>query len=340
MGDGVRRGLVRCGLAAVLFGSTVPVAARLVHRTSAPMLAVLPFTAGRGPRATIRGLRRGGRRLAVPVVAGGLLGPLLLVAGLSRTPAPTASLLLNLELVATAAIAALVLREHVGARVGLGIVLVTGAGVTLVWSATPRLRLGALLIAAACACWGLDNAVTAKLDTLTPDEITLAKGLLAGATNVLIAFAVGGTLPAVAVVAGAVAVGAIGYGASITLWIGGARELGATRGQLVFATAPFVGVVVAWTLFGSAVTGPQIAALCLAGLGAGLVVGSGHEHGHAHAPVDHVHEHSQDPHHTHEHDPQGGAEPHSHRHAHVPLTHAHPHLPDLHHRHPHTDDPA
>jgi len=51
-------------------------------------------------------LGRGLTRPAVAVVAGGFLGPLLLTAGLARTPAATASLLLNLELVATTVLAA------------------------------------------------------------------------------------------------------------------------------------------------------------------------------------------------------------------------------------------
>jgi len=49
--------------------------------------------------------------------------------------------------------------------------------------------------------------------------------------------------------------GLVGYGVSITLWVAGARDLGAARGQLVFATAPFVGAIVAWTVFSDQITG-------------------------------------------------------------------------------------
>jgi hypothetical protein len=34
----------------------------------------------------------------------------------------------------------------------------------------------------------------------------------------------------------ALVIGGFGYGVSITLWVAGARDLGAARGQLVFAT--------------------------------------------------------------------------------------------------------
>ena len=338
-----RIGVARCGLAAVLFGATVPLASRLVSDTTVPMLAgwlyvgaalaALPFIGGF--RETARGLRRGGRLLVVAVVAGGLLGPLLLLAGLSRTPAATASLLLNLELGATAVIAAVAFHEHIGRRLALGILVVLSASVVLTWSGTPELRLGALLVVGACVCWGIDNSVTATLDALTPQQITFAKGAFAGTANVLIAFVVGAALPELRVVAAALALGAVGYGASITLWVSGAQKLGAARGQLVFATAPFVGVAVAWTVLGDAVLAPQVAAMCIAAVGVLLVVGSGHEHDHVHVALEHVHEHEHDAHHQHRDDHGDTDARHSHRHTHEPLAHAHPHVPDLHHRHGH-----
>jgi drug/metabolite transporter (DMT)-like permease len=340
-----RIGIVRCVVAAVLFGSTVPLASLLVSETSAPMLAgwlyvgaavaVLPFLGG--VRETTMGLCRGGWLLAVAVVAGGLLGPLLLVAGLARTPAATASLLLNLELAATAVVAALAFREHIGRRLAFGIILVLCAGVVLTRSGTPELRLGALFVIGACICWGIDNAATAGLDALVPQHITFAKGAFAGTANIVIAVAVGSAVPQPGVIAAALALGAVGYGASITLWISGAQKLGAARGQLVFATAPFVGVVVAWTVLGDDVLASQVVALVVAATGVLLVFGSGHEHDHMHLALDHIHEHEHDPHHQHVHDQHDAHEPHSHRHTHEPLVHAHPHVPDLHHRHEHSE---
>src|SRR5262245_52075471 len=196
--------MARCGLAAVLFGATVPLASLLASETSAPMLAgwlyvgaalaVLPFVGGF--TETAKGIRRGGWLLVVAVVAGGLFGPVLLVAGLARTPAATASLLLNLELVATAVIAAIAFHEHIGRRLALGIGLVLCASVVLTWSGTPELRLGALFVVGACVCWGIDNSVTAGLDALVPQHITFAKGAFAGTANIAIAVATGSAIPA------------------------------------------------------------------------------------------------------------------------------------------------
>ena len=341
-----RRGMARCAAAAALFGATTPLASRLADDTTAPVLAgllyigaavaVAPFA--RRQTADPTAFRRGGRRLAVAVVAGGFLGPLLLTAGLARTPAATASLLLNLELVATTILAAVLFHEHIGRRVTTGTVAVVGAGVVLVWNGAPEPRLGALLIAGACVCWGLDNCVTADLDEISPEHITVAKGVIAGSTNLALGVALGASMPSIGVVFGALAVGAVGYGASITLWVAGARDIGAARGQLVFASAPFVGVLVAWVALGDPVRAAEVAALALAAFGVSRVVGSHHLHEHHHEAMDHNHEHVHDDgHHGHAHADLDQGIRHSHQHCHAPIRHAHPHVPDLHHRHVHAD---
>jgi drug/metabolite transporter (DMT)-like permease len=341
-----RRGILRCAAAAVLFGASTPAAAKLAGRMNAftlagllyvgAALAVLPVVAVIA-RPTASALRRGLPRLSVAVVAGGALGPVLLALGLRRTSAATASLLLNLELVLTALVAAVVFAEHLGRRVIVGMVLVTGAAVLLGSGGTAGLRWGAVLVVGACACWAVDNSVTANLAELAPAHITFAKGVVAGSVNLAIGLVAG--LPAGWPLLGALAVGAVGYGASITLWVSGARDLGAARGQLVFAAAPFVGALVSWTALGEAVTLRQLTALAVAVSGVALVLRSGHVHEHHHLALAHEHEHVHggsysDGHHDHAH-PEGFQGRHQHPHEHVALVHTHSHVPDLHHRHRH-----
>lgn len=71
----------------------------------------------------------------------------------------------------------------------------------------------------------------------------LAKGAVAGSVNVLLGSTVaseaGASLTA-GQVAAALVIGAAGYGLSITWWVKGARDLGAARAQVIFATAPFI----------------------------------------------------------------------------------------------------
>lgn len=342
-----RTGVIRCLLAAVLFGLSTPLASKLAGEMSGASLAgllylgasiaVAPFVARHPPEPTA--LRASWKPLSIAVVFGGALGPLLLVAGLARVDAATASILLNLELVATVALAATLFREHLGPRLLAGAALVTVGGALLVWQPGAQLSIGALLIAGACACWGLDNSVTSRMDHVTPETVVLTKGLVAGSFNLALGVTIAGatdglTLPHVAA---ALAIGAFGYGLSITLWVKGARDLGAARGQIIFATAPFIGALVAWAVFGETVTITQIAAAALAATGVALSLDSAHEHLHHHQPIEHLHEHRHnDGHHSHDH-PELDRVPerHAHLHLHPEDTHAHLHLPDVHHRHPH-----
>lgn len=340
----MHRGVVRCSLAAALFGASAPAASRLAADVSpfvlagllylGAALAVAPLVARTPP--TVAALRSGGSRLALAVLFGGALGPVLLAVGLRHTPAASASLLLNMELVFTVVLAAVAFREHLGGRIVAGTALVVAACIGLGWSGSADVRIGALAIVAACACWGIDNCVTANLDELTPSQITFTKGVVAGSVNLAIGLLAGGG-PSAGQTVAALAIGAVGYGASITLWVAGARDLGAARGQLVFATAPFVGALVAWTVLGAPVTARELAALAIAAIGVTCVLGSAHEHEHRHHVLDHEHEHRhEDGHHDHVHgEPVLAGTVHTHRHAHRELVHAHPHVPDLHHHHDH-----
>jgi drug/metabolite transporter (DMT)-like permease len=337
----VNTGIIRCGIAAILFGISAPAASQLTNDMGAftlagllylgAALAVAPFARRSPPTRTA--LRTSLPNLTLAVVLGGAVGPALLAVGLGLVPAATASLLLNLELVFTTIVAGLVFHEHLGRHVITGTALVVAGSIALTWSGDPNLRWGALVIAAACLCWAVDNSATAAIDQITPSHITLAKGVIAGGTNLIIGLTTTAT-PAVGPILWALLIGAIGYGASITLWVAGARDLGAARGQLVFATAPFVGAVVAWSVFAEPITARELIAFAIAASGVAFVLGSHHGHDHTHEPLSHSHDHQHDEHHDHLHEPVVSGR-HTHQHTHHPITHLHPHVPDLHHRHDH-----
>jgi drug/metabolite transporter (DMT)-like permease len=350
-----RTGVLRSLAAAILFGASAPAASVLARDMPALTLAgllylgaamaVAPVVVCHPPR--VAAMRAGWKPVAVAVVAGGALGPALLVAGLARIDAATASILLNLELVATIVLAATLFREHLGRRVLGGAALVATAGALLVWEPGAALDVGALLIVAACACWGLDNCVTARIEQLSPESVVLAKGAMAGSVNLALGLTLaarsGGSVTAGQVV-GALAIGAAAYGLSITLWVKGARDLGAARAQVIFATAPFIGAAIAWVALEDPVTAVQLVAVVLAAAGVTLSIDSAHEHRHRHEPTVHDHEHVHpDAHHDHDHAVEGPDDVfvgrHSHLHAHDDvLVHVHPHVPDLHHGHGHATD--
>jgi drug/metabolite transporter (DMT)-like permease len=339
-----RSGVWSCAIAAVLFGASTPAVSVLVEDMQPLLLAgllyigaaiaVAPWWLAQPPDRAA--LRRDWQPLALVVVAGGAVGPALLTAGLVDTPGATASLLLNMELVATVVLAATLFREHLGRNMIVAAVLVTAAGVLLVWEPGAAVNLSALLIVAACVCWGVDNSVTSRIDQVSPQHVTLLKGLVAGSVNLVLGLAItgAGDIELWSIVA-AIVVGAIGYGLSITLWVRGAQQLGAARGQVIFATAPFLGAVLSWVVLTDPVEMLQIVAMVIAAAGVFLSLRSAHVHEHHHRAMQHIHEHEHgEAHHDHTH-AGGFVGRHSHIHEHHELVHSHPHVPDLHHRHEH-----
>jgi drug/metabolite transporter (DMT)-like permease len=281
-------------------------------------------------------------RLALVVLFGGVIGPVLLMLGLKATPAATASLLLNLEGLLTMAIAWLAMRENVDRRLLTGAAAILCGAVLLSWRDGPHAAgWGAPAIAGACLAWGIDNNLTRRLAAADPVDIALVKGLAAGAVNCALAVVGGAVLPGPAALAGAALVGFLGYGLSLVLFVLALRHLGAARTSAYFSTAPFIGAALAVPLFGEPVTARLVLAGALMLVGVALHLAEAHEHEHAHEAVEHAHRHVHDIHHRHAHGPDDPAgEPHTHRHRHLPLVHRHPHYPDLHHRHRHLPEDA
>lgn len=275
--------------------------------------------------------------LALVVLSGGMIGPLLLMLGLVRTPASSAALLLNVEGLATMAIAWIVFRENVDRRLLVGAFAILAGALLLSWQGGPTgVGLGALAIVGACLAWGVDNNLTRKLSSADPVQIAAIKGVVAGAVNLGLALAHGASLPSVAAIAGAAVVGFFGYGVSLVLFVLALRHLGTARTGAYFSTAPFLGAALALILFREPLTVQLVAAALLMAIGVYLHLSERHEHEHEHEALDHEHRHVHDQHHQHPHGPDDPAgEPHTHWHRHTPMRHKHPHYPDLHHRHDH-----
>lgn len=271
------------------------------------------------------------------VVIGGVVGPVLLMIGLALTPASTASLLLNVEGLATMAIAWVVFRESVDRRLLVGAAALLAGAVVLSWQGGPSgVGSGALAVVGACLAWGIDNNLTRKISAADPVQIAMIKGLVAGATNLGLALFAGAALPTPtqALVAGGV--GFLGYGVSLVLFVLALRHLGSARTGAYFSTAPFIGALLAVGLLGEPATARLAIAAVLMGIGLHLHLTERHDHEHGHEALEHAHRHVHDAHHRHDHgaeDPVG--EPHTHLHRHRPMVHRHPHAPDLHHRHDH-----
>jgi drug/metabolite transporter (DMT)-like permease len=339
-------------LAAALFGVSAPLAKLLLAEADPFVLAGLLYLGGGLALAALRGLRRGaapaGReaplgRADLPLLGaiaavGGMAGPVLMLVGLTRVSGVAGALLLNLEAPLTILLAVAWFGEHLGRReVGAAALVSAGAGV-LAW-APSGLRadaIGVLALAGACACWAIDNNLVQRLTLRDPVAVARAKALVAGSATLLLALSIGRPLPAPGVVGMALALGAASFGASIVLDTYALRLLGAAREAAYFATAPFVGALLAVPILGESLGVREAGAGLVMALGVALLLRERHSHEHVHDEMEHEHLHVHDEHHRHEHgDGVAGGEPHAHPHRHEPLRHAHPHVSDAHHRHPH-----
>jgi len=328
---------------AVLFGAATPAAKRLLLDLTAFQLAGLLYLGAaigvappalwrRGDRPPLDPINRS--RLAGAVVLGGIAGPVLLLLGLRSASAGSVSLLLNIEVAATALLGALLFGETLGTRGWCGVCGVIAAGAILSWRSGWPGAISALLVAAACTCWGLDNNFTALIDGMSPSETTLWKTAIAGTTNLLIGIAFEPIRAPAATIATALGVGALCYGVSIALYITAAHQEGAIRAQSVFAAAPFVGTVLSWAVLHEPVQQVQLLAGVFFMGAIALLTLDRHSHPHAHESLDHTHSHRHDDgHHGHAHPDLPVGVRHTHWHEHPATEHTHPHVADLHHRH-------
>lgn len=341
--------------AAALFGASAPIAKLLLERMGAVTLAALAYCGGglalmcawvvRRARSNTHDLRTSlpwthAEILSMTgaIIAGGVLAPTVLFWSLSQLPAGNAALLLNFEGLLTAVLAALLFHEAVDRRVWLAMALMIIAGGVLS-AADTAARLSiipTLAVILACGLWALDNNLTRAVSHRDALGIAALKCVVAGSTNSMIAFALGGTsaMSAATLLSG-LTLGALSYGLSLVLFVSALAHLGSARTAAHFGTAPFFGAALAVALLDEPVTASLLVAIGLTAPSTWLVLSERHSHIHTHERIEHDHLHEHDEHHLHEHDGDEGPAPHRHRHKHEPLTHDHAHLPDLHHRHGH-----
>lgn len=336
---------VRAALAAaLLFGAGTPLAKLLLSSVSPWLLAgLLYFGSGVG-LAFYRLLSHAPKgRLphgdvpwfAAAILTGGVVGPVLLMLGLTGMAASGASLLLNAENVFTALLAWFAFKENFDRRIVVGMAAIVAGVVILSWPDEFHFNgwWPALAVLGACFAWGIDNNLTRKVSLTDATWIASVKGLIAGSVNLTLAFALGAAWPPLPNLAGALLVGFLTYGVSLTLFVVGLRHLGTARTGAYFSVAPFLGAALA-VAAGEPVTFPLMIAGALMMLGVWLHLTERHEHWHVHDALEHDHGHVHDGHHRH---PDNFSQPPDgrNRHRHEPLEHTHPHFPDAHHRHRH-----
>lgn len=335
-------------LAGILFGVATPFSKVLLSQLNSFQLAgllylgaaiaFLPFVIkNRKIEFTALKLNRKKSYIWSVIFFGGILGPLFLMIGLKTANAMSVSVWLNLELVATAVLGVLIFKDHLDRFALIGVIITLCAGIIVSTQESSSGVISGFFILLACISWGFDNHFTAIIDGVSPQTITFIKGVFGGLTNLLIGILISKGQIQLNYIPIALLIGIFSYGISIVLYVTSAQNLGATRSQILFSTAPFWGILAAYIFLGEPLSLIIIISFVLLVTGIIFTSLSSHEHEHLHERVVHIHLHSHNDGH-HEHDQPEDDEihkKHSHIHEHKENKHIHKHYSDLHHRHKH-----
>lgn len=335
-------------LAGLLFGVATPLSKIILFQLNGFQLAgllyigaaiaFLPFVI-KNRKTEFTALKRTGKKMHLGgvILFGGILGPLFLMIGLKTANAMSVSIWLNMELVSTAVLGILIFKDHIDRNAIVGILLTLGAGILISFQESNSGIVSAVFILLACISWGFDNHLSAIIDGVSPQTITFVKGVFGGVTNLIIGMFISNWQIPLNYVPAALIIGVFSYGISILLYVTSAQNLGATRSQILFSTAPFWGIIAAWIFLGESLNMVVLVAFSILLLGILFTNLASHRHSHYHKDMIHIHMHThEDGHHDHIH--QEVIEPgtrHSHIHEHKANEHTHNHYPDLHHRHEH-----
>lgn len=208
------------------------------------------------------------RILALVILCGSIIAPLMLLHGLSEITAINAALLLSTESLFTVLIAFAFLQER-GARKDyfgillllLGVVFITTNGEFDRLTLTKEV-VGSLLIIGACLFWGIDNNLSKILSKKR--DIVMVTGLkcsIGGAVLLVMSLLlrVSFIIP-VTSIPYILSVGAFSIAFSILLFLFALREIGAMRTGVIFSTSSLFGAIFAFVILREAFTLIQLLA--------------------------------------------------------------------------------
>lgn len=180
-----------------------------------------------------------------------ITAPIFLLLGLNATTAANVSLLNNFEIVATAIIALMVFKEHISARLWLGILFVTLSCGILSFEDVSSLRFsyGSLFVLLAAVCWGFENNCTRKISSRDPLQIVLLKGIFSGIGSVIIGLSIGERTTSWGSIMLVMLLGFVAYGLSIYFYVYAQRLLGAAQTSAYYAVAPFIAAILSLIVF-------------------------------------------------------------------------------------------
>jgi len=193
--------------------------------------------------------------LALVVLSGSTIAPLLFLNGLNQTTAMNTSLLQNTESLFTMLIAFLFLKEKACRKDWVGILFLFVGVLFLAtngefYRVTLTSFFGNVLIVTACLFWGIDNNLSRflskKKDLIL---ITVMKCLAGGTFLLLLSLALGlkFQIPLFAFPY-LISAGAFSIGFSILFFLLGLREIGAMKTSVIFSTSSLFGAAFAFIM--------------------------------------------------------------------------------------------
>jgi drug/metabolite transporter (DMT)-like permease len=208
------------------------------------------------------------KTLALVIICGSIIAPLLLLNGLDQTTAINTSLLLNAEALFTVAIAFIFLNERCNKKeywgillLLVGVVFVTTNGAFQNLTITQNI-IGNLLIIGACFFWGIDNNLSKHLSKKR--DIIMVTGLkcfTGGLTLLVIAFLLGFsfTIPLTSIPY-TLFVGAFSIAFSIMFFLFALRKIGSMRTGVIFSLSSLFGAILAFIVLSEPFTLIQMVA--------------------------------------------------------------------------------
>ena len=135
--------------------------------------------------------------------------------------------------------------EEISKRMWAALVLIILSSAALSFEGASSLKFsaGSLMVLGAAVCWGLENNCTRMISSRSTYEIVILKGIFSGTGSLIIALAVGETLPSPLIIAAALVLGFISYGLSIFAYIRAQNIIGAAKTSAFYAAAPFIGAL-------------------------------------------------------------------------------------------------
>jgi drug/metabolite transporter (DMT)-like permease len=280
-------------LAALFYGFGAPISKILLDYISPYLMSsLLYFGAGIGMLLVIliskkqrednifKGFKKKDLKYIILMVLLDIIAPILLMIGLTKTNASTASLLNNFEIVFTGIIAMIFFKEIVGKKMWISIffIVIAGALLTLEDFTGFHISVGALFVIGASLSWGLENNCTRMLSKGNPLHVVVIKGLGSGLGSLIIAISLNQFSAIWYYILFALILGFFSYGMSLYFYISAQRHLGAARTSAYYALAPFAGALFSFVILKETITLIFVIAFVIMSLGTYLAIKENNNH--------------------------------------------------------------